>query len=306
MKLWTAPLRHVAALVATLLLAASLPTCSPPAGPQSLRISGSNTVFPFATALAVGFVAANPGVTMRITADGTARGIKWAGEGEVSGLADPLASRALSIPDGNAGPTANGEVMDIGISSRNLLNEEREAYTTMQTTTFAFDSIGVATHIGVTGVTSLTRMILRDIYAGRTTNWMSLGGPNLPIVVIARDMVSGTAGAWQSLVMGPDMVVASMRVSQDIDVPRVIESTPGSIGYLSSGLLDPARMHTISVDGVAPTLANLRDGSYPLQRPFLFVTGSTPTPLQQRFIDFALGPAGAGIIQRAGALPGGR
>jgi len=64
-------------------------------------------------------------------------------------------------------------------------------------------------------------------------------------------------------------------------------------------------MHTISVDGVEPTQANVRNGTYVVQRPFIFVTGTTPTPLQQQFIDFALGPAGAAIIQAAGAVPGG-
>ena len=278
-------------------------TCSPPVNTErALRISGSNTVYPFAQGLAEAFHAMHPDIAIRVTADGTARGIKWAGEGEVSGLAIPLQSTAASFPAGDSGPTNNGEHIDIGFSSRDLLNEEREAYTALHSTRIAIDGIVVATHLGL-GVANLTRAQLRDVYAGRITNWMTLGGPNAPIVVITRNPISGTGQAWQVLVMGSDTIVSSATVAgMNEDVPGLIASTNGSIGYLSTDIVDATMMTVLTIDGVAPSEATFRDNSYWLNRPYIFVTQTTPTPLQQEFLDFALSPAGAAIIRMRGSV----
>lgn len=277
--------------------------CSPPQPTASLRISGSNTVFNFAVELAKAFRMRNPHVAFRITGDGTARGIKFVGERQVSGLTMPLQSRAFSLPEGNTGPTTNGEPVDIGLSSRSLLNDEREAYTELVTHTFAVDGIAVATHMGVS-VRNLTMAQLRDIYAGRITNWMAVGGPDAPIVVLARNPISGTAGAWQEIVMGRDQVTTSARIVEMNDaMPMEISSTPNSIGYLSIFLLDRAPINVLTIDGVAPTEENLAREEYPIRRPFLFVTYGEPTPLQRSFIDFALSPEGAQIVRMVGAVP---
>jgi phosphate transport system substrate-binding protein len=292
--------------VLALLLAATGAGCGPevPQLTGALRISGSNTVFAFATVLAEGFRRRNPNVSFRVTGDGTARGIKFAGERQVSGLSMPLMSRAFSIPEGNAGPTMNGEPVDIGLSSRQLLNDEREAYTELVLNTFAVDGIAVATHPGVAGVSNLSLTQLRDIYAGRITNWSAVGGPNQPIVVIARNPISGTAGAWQELVMGSDRVTASARIAEmNESVPIDIANTPYSIGYLSIFLLEGLSLNVLAIDNVTPTEANIAREIYPIRRPFIFVTHGPPTALQRAFIDYALSPEGAQLIRMAGAVP---
>ena len=291
--------------IAAISLGSIASTCSPPTQNASnhLRISGSNTVMPFAVALASGFHMAHSDVSFRVSGDGTARGIKWAGEGQVSGLDGPNIVAAASVPDGMAGPTLNGETVDIGMSSRALLDEERESYTTLVATPIATDSIAVATPPGL-GVTHLTRVNLRDIYAGRVTDWSAVGGPALAIVVIVRPAISGTAGAWQSLVMGTDTVTpTAMAASQNADVAGAIAANVGSIGYLSLASIDTTMVTPVSVDGIAATEATARDGTYPLIRPFLFVTNGLPSPLEQRFLDYTLSSAGAAIIRTNGAVP---
>jgi phosphate transport system substrate-binding protein len=42
------------------------------------------------------------------------------------------------------------------------------------------------------GAAALTGAQVRDIYAGKITNWSQAGGSNTPIVVISRDTSSGT------------------------------------------------------------------------------------------------------------------
>jgi phosphate transport system substrate-binding protein len=269
----------------------------------SLRISGSNTVFTFVKALAEGYHQRSPNVTFRISADGTARGIKFVGEQQVGGLGMPLESRVFSIPAGMTGPTINGEPVDIGLSSRLLLHDEREAYTELVVHTFAVDGIAVATSRDVQ-VRALTMTQLRAIYAGRIANWQDVGGPDAPIYVITRNPISGTAGAWQELVMGSDMVTDAAHIAeQDSDVPGALTSHHYAIGYLSSFLLDPAAFDAVSIDGIPPTEENIADQVYPIRRPFLFVTHGQPTPVQQSFIDFAYSAEGAEILRRTGAVP---
>ena len=61
----------------------------------------------------------------------------------------------------------------------------------------------------------------------------------------------------------------------------------------------------LSIDGVVCTEETVRDGSYPIQRPFLLVTRSDE-PLgdaARTFFDWATSAGSAGLIRLAGAVP---
>lgn len=262
--------------------------CGPTAS-KSLRLSGSNTVFTYAKELAIKYRARHEDVAIRITGDGTSRGIKFAGEGEIQGLPMDFTNRnkfMLPMPMGEIPNSRNGEKVDIGLSSRQLFPSEREAYSAMEAFAFAYDGIAVVTHRSVR-VPNLTLEQLRLIYAGMITNWMQVGGPDAPIVVIARDALAGTAEAWNELVMNGLPVRATTFIAQAADVPAAVTSMAHSIAYLSLAQIDPMTMNPVAIDGVAPTVELVANGRYPIKRPFLFVTGSRPTALQQEFIDFA-------------------
>lgn len=299
----------VVALVATLGWSlGALPGCSSsgpaaPPGPPSgtLRVSGSGTVFPIAQALAQAYHQQNPRALFRITSDGTARGIKYAAEGVVTGLDTPLMSRAFSIPDGNTGPTLNNEMVDLGLSSRNLLPDEREAYTLAVATTVAIDGLAVAVHPSVT-VANLTLAQLRSVYSGAVTNWRDVGGPDLPVYLVVRDPISGTAGAWASLVMnGMPIAMGAHSVADATGVAPAVAMNPGAVGYLSFNYLD-ATVHPVSVEGVAPTVANLASQTYPIRRPFVFVTAPGASALTRAFVDFTRSPAGVAVLVANGEV----
>lgn len=278
-----------------------------PTSNKSLRFSGSNTVFAYAKELAVRYRALHADVSIRMTGDGTSRGIKFAGEGEVQGLPDGFTNRnkfmapmPAVVPD-----SSNGEKMDIGLSSRSLFQSEREAYSAMEAVPFAYDGIAVVTHPSVT-VASLTIDQLRQIYAGMITNWMQVGGPDAPIVVIARDALAGTAEAWGELVMNGLPVMATTMIAQAEDVPAAVTSMANSIAYLSLPQINPMTMHPVSIEGVAPTVELVASGRYPIKRPFIFVTGSRPTTLQREFIDFAFTPEAQTLLSSLGVVPAAR
>ncbi len=259
-------------------------------------------MFPIAVALAQGYHTYNPQAQFRITADGTARGIKYASEGMVVGLSGPLMAHSFSIPDGNTGPTMNGEAVDLGIASRDLLPDERENYTLSIATVVCIDGLAVAVNPDVT-VNNLTIAQVRDIYAGRVTNWSTVGGPDLTIQVIVRDPISGTAGAWNDLVMhGTPLVGGTISVAYNPDVTATIAMHPGSIGYLSFNYLAPT-VHPLSIEGVAPTIPNLASQQYPIRRPFVFVTVPTSSALTRDFVRWTLTPAGVAVLEANGEVP---
>lgn len=286
-------------------MAASMGAGCGPTATKSLRLSGSNTVYGFAKELAIAFRMQRSDVTFRITGDGTSRGIKFAGEGEVQGLPADFTNRNKFMapePAGGVRDTSNGEMVDIGLSSREIFQSEREAYSAMQVIPFAYDGIAVATNNNIT-VANLTIAQLRGIYGGMIRNWSEVGGPDAPIVVIARDTLAGTAEAWDELVMNGTPVMATQMISQAADVPAALTSMPNAIAYLSVGDLNPMTMHAVSVEGIAPTIELVASGRYPIKRPFVFVTGGPPTTVQKDFIDFAFSTAGQAVITRLLAVP---
>ena len=61
----------------------------------------------------------------------------------------------------------------------------------------------------------------------------------------------------------------------------------------------------LKVNGVAPSEATVKDGSYKIQRPFVFVTkdGTELSQTAQKFFDYATSKEAAEIISKAGAVP---
>lgn len=284
-------------------------SCGPRMPAQSsLRISGSNTVYSVAIALGDSFRMAHPEVRLRITGDGTARGIKFVNEGAISGLDASFTNRnkyeSPAPATGTIADSSNGEHVDVGLSSRDLQPSEQEAYYNSVSTPFAVQGIAVATAMDVTGVRNLTRAQLKDIFSGATTNWQQVGGPNAPITVIVQNAISGTAGAWSDLVMMGTMVTPRATVVEmGEDMPMTIASHPGSVGYVATTYLTRAQLNVVQVDGQAPTEDAVTTMRYPLVRPFLFVTLGRPAGAVATWIDFAFSTAGQGVLRAAGAVP---
>jgi phosphate transport system substrate-binding protein len=296
--------RDLLGLLAGTVAARALAGCGP-RPMTALRISGSNTVFAYARELAVKFRERRRDVSFRITGDGTSRGIKFAGEGDIQGLPEGFTNRnkfMAPAPMGEVSDSRNGEPVDLGISSRALFSSEREAYSSMVATPFAYDGIAVVANRSVTA-RGLTREQLRRIYAGAIRNWREVGGADAPIVVIARDALSGTAEAWGELVMAGMPVMAATLIAQAEDVPAAVASMPNAIAYLSLAQIDEAMMVPLAIDGVAPTVPEVASGRYPIKRPFMFVTGGPPTALQAAFIDFAFSPEGQAVVTGLAAVP---
>lgn len=81
-----------------------------------------------------------------------------------------------------------------------------------------------------------------------------------------------------------------------------VASDPYGIGYMSVGYIDPT-VAPVSIDGVAPTLANVKAGKYPIDRGLFSNAGKEPKGLTKKLIDFLFTPEGQKIAAAYGFIP---
>ena len=190
---------------------------------------------------------------------------------------------------------------DIGLASRNLKAEEAESGLTE--TVLAYDGIAVIVN-PENPVSDLDVETIAKIYTGEITNWSEVGGNDAEIVLIGREAGSGTRDGFESITDTEDACQYRQELTSNGAVLTAVAENPNAIGYVSlSSVKDTVK--AISVGGVAPSEATIKDGSYAVQRPFVLVTkeGMELSKTAQEFFDFATSPAANEIITAAGVVP---
>ncbi|MDO5601928.1 MAG: phosphate ABC transporter substrate-binding protein [Oscillospiraceae bacterium] len=220
--------------------------------------------------------------------------------GEAFATQNPDVQVTYDPTGSGAGITAaqNGTA-DIGLSSRALKEEEAAGLTG---TVVALDGIAIIVHPD-NPVSDLSMEQLKQIADGSVTNWKDVGGGDAEIVLIGREAGSGTRDGFESILDVKDACQYAQTQNATGGVIATVASNTGAIGYASLSAVGDS-VKTLSVDGVTPTEATVKDGSYQVQRPFLFVTNSTAalSPQAQAFLAFAQSPEAAEIISAAGAV----
>jgi phosphate transport system substrate-binding protein len=211
------------------------PAVEPPvASAQTvLKISGSGSVTPILGARQPAFEADTPGYDVEVLpGSGTGGGVK----GIIQGALDVA---AMARPPKDEEAAQNVVFVQIGQSGQ-----------------------AVITHPGV-NVANLTTEQARAIFSGEVTNWSTVGGPTVPIVLYVRDEGDSSTKALRQTILGetpfPE-TVAHVLTSQG-DMLAAVEGTPGSVGIAtwSATLATGAKVKAVTIDGVAPG-----DSSYPM------------------------------------------
>ena len=159
-------------------------------------------------------------------------------------------------------------------------------------------------------VTNLTSAQIRKIYSGEITNWKEVGGKNQKILPFQRPENSGSQTMMQYF-MGdtplkdPDTYEVIGAMGQVVEQVAQYNNERGAFGYsfryFVEDLMQENNVRIISVDGVQPTIGNIRNGSYPLTTGLCLITRKDdPNPNVQKMIDFLLSPDGQEIIERTG------
>jgi phosphate transport system substrate-binding protein len=235
-------------------------------GTKEITEAGSTTVQPVAQELADAFIAANPDVKITISGGGSSTGVKSAADGTV----------------------------DIGAASRELKDSEKGMGLVVHV--LAQDGIAIVVHPDQT-ISDLTAAQVKEVFEGGITNWSDLGGADATITVVAREEGSGTRAAFEELVLGDDPLITEDAILQPSNgaVRTTVAGDPNAIGFLSFGYLDDT-IKSLSIEGVAGTVENAKNGTYPIVRPLLLLTKGEPEGIVKEFIDYCLGDKGQEIV----------
>lgn len=190
---------------------------------------------------------------------------------------------------------------DIGLSSRALKDDEKANGLTE--TIVALDGIAVIVN-PANAVSDLSVENIAKIYTGEITNWKDLGGADAEIVVIGREAGSGTRDGFESITSTKEACKYRQELTSTGDVITTVANNPNAIGYASLAALQDS-VKALTVGGVAPSEATVKDGSYVIQRPFVLVTktGTQLSEVAQKFFDFATSSEANDLISKAGAVP---
>ena len=190
---------------------------------------------------------------------------------------------------------------DIGLSSRDLKAEEKEAG--LSGTVLAYDGIAVIVN-PENSVADLSVETIAKIYTGEITNWSEVGGNDVEIVLIGREAGSGTRDGFESITDTEDACQYRQELTSTGDVITTVSQNPGAIGYASVASVKDT-VKAVTVDGVAPTEATIKDGSYGVQRPFVLVTktGVELSDAAFKFFPYITSADANEIISAAGVVP---
>lgn len=189
----------------------------------------------------------------------------------------------------------------IGNSSRALKDEEKSKGAVENIV--AIDGIAVVVDKANT-VKDLTKEQLSKIYMGEMTNWSEVGGSDQSIVVIGREAGSGTRGAFEEILKVADKCQYAQEIDSTGAVMAKVASIPGAIGYVSLDVVDDT-VTAVSIEGVEPTVDNIKAEDYALQRPFVMATKGEIKDLDksiQDYFKFIESDKGQEIIKKVGLI----
>jgi len=277
MKMWGTKIMYAAIIVA--LIAAQMVTPEMAfAGGRTLVLTGSTTVLPIAQLCAEKFMDQHPDVNISVRGGGSGVGI-------------------AALIDGTC---------DIAMASRPMKTKElksaRGKGINPLATVIAKDGIAIIVHPS-NPLSEITLAQLKDIYTGKISNWKDVGGKPGKIVVISRDVASGTFEVFKKIVLkGAKTRADALMLASNKAVATTVEKTPGAIGYVGLGYIS-SKVKALAVDGVEPTKETVVSGKYKLARPLYLYTDGKPTGLAKEFIDFVLSPEGQKIVDKIGFVP---
>lgn len=267
-----------------------LATLCQAANKSFIQIKGSDTMVNLAQAWAEKFGKKNPQVNMAVTGGGSGTGIA----------------------------SLIGGTTDIAISSRTMKDKEiakaKANGITPTEFTVALDGLAVVVH-PANPVSNLTIDQLADIFTGKIKNWREVGGNNLPIVILSREINSGTHVYFKEHVLRKGLETSreefspmALLMPSSQAIADEISQNPNAIGYYGMGYISP-KQKTIAVAKdknspyVKPLLENVKNKKYPISRPLLLYTKGKPASTIKEFIDFAFSAEGQALVKKTDFVP---
>ena len=249
-----------------------------------------------------------PGLDEKNAPGSSARTLSYEGASTIGTNIMPEAAKLFAAQTGvrfsqigNAGADAGYRAaeerrVNFGGVARELTAEEKAKVG--GTVVIGHDAMGVFVH-GKNPVKALTRAQLKEIFAGRATNWNAFGGPDKAIRVYSEKLTGGraTVKAFKDMVLGSDKYGAVKERDDATDCIQDVAADETGI-TASSMSFAMAGVKALAVDGAAPTTAAVQDGSYPLKRTLILVTKDPPAGEVKAFLDFMLTEEAQAIVAK--------
>jgi len=256
----------------------------------SIQIKGSDTMVNLGQAWAEAFNAIHANVNVAVTGGGSGTGIAAL----ISGTCD-IAESSRAVEEKEA-KQAEAE----GIR----FNQE----------IVALDGIVVVVHPS-NPVKNLTMDQLREVFMGNIKNWRVLGGPDIPIVLLSREVNSGTHIFFKEHVLrrgkkkgAEEFSPGALMMPSSYAIAEEAANNENTIGYYGMGYISP-RQKVIAVAKdvhspfIQPTLQAVRSNAYPISRPLYLYTNGTPRGVIKEFIDFVYSKEGQDIVKKTDFVP---
>lgn len=239
--------------------------------------SGSSALLPLAKDAAAKFKTEHPNVSLTLNAGGSGTGLKQVSEGSVDiGMSDVFAEEKL--PADKAKELVDHKVCVITMAP--IVNKDVGAM-----------------------VQSLTKAQIQAIFTAEITNWKDVGGPDEPIVLVTRPATSGTRALFTQFAMDGKEEASNKSLETD-DSGTLIQSisqTKGAIGYVAlSYLVNNQDVAAVAIDGVAPTLENTYNGTYPVWGYEHMYTKGEAQGAVKAFLDYIVSDKYAGELEKQG------
>jgi phosphate transport system substrate-binding protein len=234
--------------------------CSKTEAGMKLTLTGSSTVAPLAAEIGKRFESLHPGIRVDVQSGGSGRGVTDARQG----------------------------LADIGLVSRALKDDEKD----LLPFTIALDGVGVILH-KENPVAALKDDQVVAIYTGKITNWKDVGGKEAPITVVNKAEGRSTLELFcHYYKLKNTEIKAHVVIGDNQQGIKTVAGNPDSIGYVSIGTAEYEADHGSAIkllpcSGVAASIENVKNKTFPLSRPLNLVTRKAPEGLAKEFIDFA-------------------
>lgn len=227
----------------------------------------------------------------------------------------PAEDISIYVASGGSGVGINSVLdgtADFGMVSRTVKDTEKELMEQYQEFVMASDALTVSVNRENPIIDSMTDMstdTIRDIFSGKLQYWDEVDSSleHKEIAVYIRDLSGGAYSVFQKAVMGDTEISPNATQSASMGaLGSAIAGNPYGIGYASFGVYNQNidNLFAMQVDGIAPTVETITDGSYIIQRPMLLIcnTESLTAP-QQAFMDYVFSEAGIDAIEANGYIP---
>jgi phosphate transport system substrate-binding protein len=241
-----------------------------------LTITGSSTIAPLVLEIAKRYEKQNSGVRIDVQTGGSSRGLMDARRGTA----------------------------DIGMVSRALRKEEGD----FEAHLLALDGVAMIVHRD-NPTEELSDQQVASIYTDTDQTWEAFGGPDMAITVVHKAEGRATQEVFlrhfdlKNSEIRPDVIVG-----ENLQALKTVAGNPWSIAYVSIGTADyeakrGTAIRLLPLAGVAPTVENVRDGSYPMSRPLNLVTSVAPRGVVKDFISFSQSSAVNDLIKAQYFVP---